>query len=169
MVFCWKSLEFSREFGSLSVANVCFVGSKASNSLENLKTASAGSSSCAVTPIGLGGSKSTCFYPFCRCVRQHLSPSCHPCHPPKRVQTPCASAFCHPDTLKHEILSICISRCVQTIANKGEKMRCFRTQNGCVRTQHLDLRQKNVLFSRILRRIHCQSGKSPYLCIVKRK
>ena len=30
---------------------------------------------------------------------KNLSPSCHPCHPPKRVQTPCASAFCHPDTL----------------------------------------------------------------------
>ena len=118
MVFCWKSLEFSREFGGLSVANVCFVGSKASNSLfvgskasnslENLKTASAESSSCAVIPIGLGGRKSTCFYPFCRCVRQHLSPSCHPCHPQKRVQTPCTSAFCHPDTLKCKIRSIYI-------------------------------------------------------------
>ena len=33
------------------------------------------------------------------CVRKHLSPSCHPCHPLKRVQTPYTSAFCHPDTL----------------------------------------------------------------------
>ena len=28
-----------------------------------------------------------------------LSPFCHPCHPYKRMQTPCTSAFCHPVTL----------------------------------------------------------------------
>ena len=106
MAYCWETLKFSREFGGLLVANVGFVGSKAPNSLENSEAANAESSSCAVTIFGLGGSKSTCFHPFCRCVRQHLSPSCHPCHPQKRVQTPCTSAFCHPDTLRRKILSI---------------------------------------------------------------
>ena len=117
--------------------------------------------------IGLSGR-------LCRtCAFKNLSPSCHPCHPQKRVQTPCASAFCHPDTLKCKICSVirlvCSAGCVQTIANKGEKMGCFRTQNGCVRTQCLDLRQQNGLFPMILAEKHCQSGKSPYLCIVKRK
>ena len=106
MAYCWETLKFSREFGGLLVANVGFVGSKAPNSLENSEAANAESSSCTVTIFGLGGSKSTCFYPFCRCARQHLSPSCHPCHPQKRVQMPCTSAFCHPDTLRRKILSI---------------------------------------------------------------
>ena len=30
---------------------------------------------------------------------EKLSPLCHPCHPLKRVQTLCTSAFCHPVTL----------------------------------------------------------------------
>lgn len=100
------STEFSREFKVLSVANVCFIGSKAPNSLENSKAVNAASSSRAVIAIGRGGSKSTCFHPFLCCVRQHLTPSCHPCHPWKRVHKPCTSAFCHPDTLFRIILSV---------------------------------------------------------------
>ena len=99
IVYYRITLKFSREFEGLSVPNLSFIGGKASNSLENLKPTNAEFSFRAVIPIGLGGTPSTRFHPFWRCVRQHLSPSCHPCHPSKRVQTPCTSAFCHPDTL----------------------------------------------------------------------
>ena len=99
IVYYRKTFKFSGEFEGLSVPNLSFIGSKATNSLENLKPTNAEFSFRAVIPIGLGGSKSTRFHPFWRCARQHLSPSCHPCHPEKRVQMPCTSAFCHPDTL----------------------------------------------------------------------
>ena len=99
IVYYKITLKFSREFECLSVPNLSFIGSKVSNSLENSKPTNAEFSFRAVIPIGLGGTKSTYYHLFERCARQHLSPSCHPCHPVKRVQTPCTSAFCHPDTL----------------------------------------------------------------------
>ena len=110
IVYYRKTLKFSREFEGLSVPNLSFIGSKVSNSLENSKPTNAEFSFRAVIPIGLGGTQSTDYPLFGRCARQHLSPSCHPCHPPKRVQTPCTSAFCHPDTLKNEIRSILFLR-----------------------------------------------------------
>ena len=49
--------------------------------------------------LSLDGAKRGSFARFPSCIRAHLSPSCHPCHPRKRVQMPCTSMFCQPVTL----------------------------------------------------------------------
>ena len=57
---------------------------------------------------------------------EFLSPFCHPCHPQKRVQTPCTSSFCHPDTLKQQIVvracareAIIVARRIWQLTNRN--------------------------------------------------
>ena len=113
----WKNvlmgIKFSREFSTKCQVKPCFGRSKPSNSLENLAVSCLQSSSKRIIREEFerlkhnkpyrGGAQTGIHLPFGGCVRTLLSPSCHPCHPQKRVQTPCTSAFCHPDTLFSKI------------------------------------------------------------------
>jgi len=91
--------EFSREFSSLLRPKYCLAWHLVLNSLENLIPISAFFHRDNGWSSEFGQGKQLLYCPFSDCVRTLLSPSCHPCHPQKRVQTPCTSAFCHPDTL----------------------------------------------------------------------
>ena len=100
-VGAWRldTAEFSREFGSLLRPKYCLAWHLALNSRENLIPISAFFHRDNGWSSEFGQGKQLLYSPFSDCVRTLLSPSCHPCHPQKRVQTPCTSAFCHPDTL----------------------------------------------------------------------
>ena len=83
----FTAFEFSGEFGALEPIKQTFATDKTLNSLEN-----------SVLYLNLAFTPSHSLSGF-----GHLSPSCHPCHPWKRVHMPCTSVFCHPDTLKRKI------------------------------------------------------------------
>ena len=104
----WRqdAVKFSREFGGLLRPKYCLAGHLALNSRENLIPEGAYFHRNSGSSSELGQGKQLLYCPFSDCVRTLLSPSCHPCHPWKRVQTPCTSVFCHPDTLKYKIHSI---------------------------------------------------------------
>ena len=97
----WRqdAVKFSREFGGLLRPKYCLARHLALNSRENLIPEGAYFHRNSGSSSELGQGKQLLYCPFSDCVRTLLSPSCHPCHPQKRVQTPCTSAFCHPDTL----------------------------------------------------------------------
>ena len=97
----WRqdAVKFSREFDGLLRPKYCLAGHLALNSRENLIPEGAFFHRNSGSSSELGQGKQLLYCPFSDCVRTLLSPSCHPCHPWKRVQTPCTSTFCHPDTL----------------------------------------------------------------------
>ena len=98
----WKNalmgIKFSREFSAKCRAKPCFGRSKLPNSLENSAVSSLQAPTKWIIQEEFGRLKHNNHTRVCKRYN-NLSPSCHPCHPQKRVQTPYISAFCHPDTL----------------------------------------------------------------------
>ena len=91
-------VKFSREFGAKCQAKQYFGQGKPSNSLENLIVFRFQLSSKWLIWEEFTLPKHYNLIKVCK-WKDNLSPSCHPWHPLKRVQMPCISAFCHPDTL----------------------------------------------------------------------
>ena len=90
-------IEFSGEFSAKPPPHHWFATGKPPNSLENSTTNRRLSFSRRHLSPAFRRLKTTTDGHKNRTA--NLSPSCHPCHPQKRVQTPCTSAFCHPVTL----------------------------------------------------------------------